>query len=234
MLYFHLKQNLQHTYETGGFSNCTKNEAIRYLRGVYSSKDKFLSDFISDMEHPLLEDLKDFFIQSFDDATPFTYEEAFALVNREFQSLVFCTIDITEMVENLGKTQIKVDGIPVKRKQFAPDGEFVGYKEYDNIYETYEVSGEKLGVEENLYVVKCWCTSTNKEHWLWIEEAYKDEPLDAIASTFRIHKNVIPHIKELKRQGDIMIVEMKEEVTPEGEVVPLTKEQYFNLLTTET
>ena len=69
---------------------------------------------------------------------------------------------------------------------------------------------------------------------MWIDSKYKDKPLEAVASTFHIHKNLIPHIKELKRQGDIMLVEMDEDINPEGEVVPLTAEQYFGLLTSET
>jgi hypothetical protein len=89
-------------------------------------------------------------------------------------------------------------------------------------------------MERDLYAVKCWCTTTQKENWLWIEKKYKDDPLAAIASTFRFHENVIPYIKELKRQGDVMLVEMKKEVHPEGEIIPLTADQYFNLLTAES
>jgi len=63
---------------------------------------------------------------------------------------------------------------------------------------------------------------------------YKDDPLAAIASTFRIAENLIPYIKELKRQGDILIVELTEEIEPKGNVVPLTSEQYFSLLTAES
>jgi aromatic ring-opening dioxygenase LigB subunit len=69
---------------------------------------------------------------------------------------------------------------------------------------------------------------------LWIEEQYKDNPLEAVASTFRLHENVIPHIKEIKRQGDILLLEMNEDVKPEGNVVPLTAAQYFGLLTAQS
>jgi hypothetical protein len=58
--------------------------------------------------------------------------------------------------------------------------------------------------------------------------------LEAIASTFRIHENLIDNISELKRQGDILIVELKEEIDPSGEIVPLTAEQYFGLLTAQS
>jgi hypothetical protein len=73
-----------------------------------------------------------------------------------------------------------------------------------NQYEVHQVENEKLGIfvwgsaNRYSYAVKCWCPSTEKEHWLWIEEAYKDNALTAIASTFRIHENIIPHIRCLK------------------------------------
>ena len=69
------------------------------------------------------------------------------------------------------------------------------------------------------------------------QEKYKDKPLEAVASTFRIHESLIPYIKELKRQGDILLVEMKEgssDIKPEGEIIPLTSEQYFELLTAQS
>jgi hypothetical protein len=58
--------------------------------------------------------------------------------------------------------------------------------------------------------------------------------LTAIASTFVVHKNIIPHIKALKRQGDILLTEMDDDIKPEGEMVSLTKEQYFGLLVAQS
>jgi hypothetical protein len=72
-----------------------------------------------------------------------------------------------------------------------------------------------------------------EEHWLWIEPQYKDNALTAIASTFRIHENIIPHIKCLKRQGDLLICELESEVLPKGNVRPLTAKEYFSLLEAE-
>jgi hypothetical protein len=85
-----------------------------------------------------------------------------------------------------------------------------------------------------VYAVKCWCPSTNKEYWLWIEEQYKDDPLQAIASTFRVHENIISNIKCLKRQGNVLICEMKTNIIPEGNIRPLDKDEYFRLLQVET
>jgi hypothetical protein len=214
--------------------NGTKTDYLKFLKGKYATKERFMEEYVPRVSTTeLLKKLRDFLVDNFDDAKKFTYEEAFKLEDEQFRIKVFETIDISEMVENLGKTKIKVDGKRVIEKKYTKEGEYIGTEENNNIYETYEVSNEKLGLEGKSYVVKCWCTTTNKEHWLWIEEKYKDDPLAAIASTFRVHENILPHIKELKRQGDILMVELDKEVEPKGEIVPLTKEQYFGWLSAQ-
>ena len=236
-------------------------DVVRYLKGIFTNKSRFVGRFINEAlnvvnlmeQHVANKELEDFnhvnpqdfecsefmaeLVELYDKVEPYTYVEAFKLDNREFQALVFGSIDITEMIKELGHERIKTEGKLVNHKQFLPNGEFMGMKEYNNIYETHKVNGSKLGLEEDIYAIKCWCTSTNEEHWLWIDEQFKDEPLKAIASTFRIHENLIPHIKELKRQGDILLVEMnegQEDLKPEGEIIPLTANQYFDLLTAQS
>jgi hypothetical protein len=224
------------------YTDIDNMKVLKYYKGLYRSKAKFKENFIDRIQPHLFDNecyakthkMLNTFMDSFDKTEPFTYAEAFKLENRELQAMVFGTINIGEMIKNLGAVRIKADGIPVKRKIFAKNGEPMGYKEYDNIYETYEVDGKGLGLDSKLYAIKCWCTSTNKEHYLWINEEHKNNPLEAIASTFMIHSNLIPFIKELKRQGDVLLVELTKDVNPEGEIVSLTKEQYFSLLTAES
>ena len=235
MISYILPNGLKYNPSTETFNNSeSKISVLRYLKGIYPNIKRFKNNFIKIVNNENIKELKQFFIDNYEEVDPFSYKESFEIKDQEFQSLVFGSINIVDMIKNLGSERIKVDGIKVKRKVFSEYGEFLGYKEYDNIYEIYEVSGKKLSLNNNVYVIKVWCTSTNKEHWLWIEEKYKNDPLEAIASTFRIHENLIPHIKELKRQGDIMLVELKNDVKPEGNIVPLTSKQYFDLLTTET
>lgn len=212
------------------------NENIfRYLKGVYPKRYRFESaiDWMERGEE-LSRSIRSLLLDGYELAKPFSYVEAFQLKDPTFRSIVFGSIDIREMIMNMKHERVRVDGIPVRHKVFAPNGEFLGWKNKDNIYELYSVDGEDLNIKEKLFVVKCWCTSTNKEHWIWVEPEYAKDALTAIASTFRVHENVIPHIKEIKRQGDILILEMKKQVKPEGKVVPLTKEQYFGLLTAES
>ncbi len=240
------------------YSKISNKDVVRYLKGIFRNKNRFEHRFINEIksvygkvlemekngeldfykettpENFICNDKMDELLELYDNAKTFTYAEAFTLENQEFQSLVFGSIDIVEMISELGHERLCTDGKPVKHKVFSETGEFLGYNEYDNIYEVHKVNGKNLGLNEDLYALRCWCTTTNKEHWLWIEEEYKDSPLEAVASTFRIHENLIPHIKELKRQGDVLLVEMEEDIKPEGEIVPLTSEQYFSLLTCQS
>lgn len=233
-------------------------DVIRFLKGVFTNKTRFESRFINEfkgVKHTMkrmLEageldnydqvDLNDWecdaqmdeLLAIYDDVKPFSYAEAFKIEDEEFKIMVFGSIDIEEMIEELGHTRIKTEGKKVNHKTFNRNGEFTGMKEYDTIYETHEVDGTKLGLEENIFALRCWCTTTDKEHWLWIEDQFKDQPLEAVASLCRVHEDLIPNIKEIKRQGDILLIEMKEDVEATGEIVPLNADQYFSLLTAQS
>lgn len=230
-----LSHNLTYSYEDDKFAQCSKIDAVRYLKGLYSNKTRFEADFLSEFApQKIFDPIREFMLESWDDAPQFSYREAFDLKDQTFQRMVFTSVDIADMMENLGKERVAADGIEVSRKVFDSNGEFSHNKEYNNVYETYKINGKELNLRSSVYAVRCWCTSTENEHWLWIDEQYADDPLSAIASTFHMHENVIPHITELKRQGDIMLVELDEDVTPEGNTRPLTKDEYFGLLTSET
>jgi hypothetical protein len=171
----------------------------------------------------------------FENATPFSYAEVFKLESVTFQKSVFDTIDIKEMMEALGAERVMVEGIQTNNKIFNHSGQLDGVSDIHNVFELYKAKGDKLGLpDEDLYAVKCWCTSTDNEHFIWVSEDDIKNPLEAIASTFQIHANLKPHIKALKRQGDLLVVELNKEVSPEGEMVKLTADEYFSLLESQS
>ena len=216
------------------------NDLLKYLKTRFSNTGRLTSNFIDaindtiDEPIPVIDELFACILNDFNNVKPYTYEEAFKVSNEVLQSLIFANIDISEMIAELGHTRIKTAGREVKHKQFDSNGTFLGYKDYHVVFETHCVNGSKLNTAGNLYAVRCWCTTTASEHWIWIEDEYKDDPLEAIASTFRIHENLINHITELKRQGDILLVELDKDVTPAGNIVALNAEQYFSLLTAQS
>ena len=225
----------------------TTDSVIRYIRTRYTNKERFVSGFVTPVRDimskisnsstelpPNLITLIDSLVTSWDTAKPYTYAEAFKLKSEAFKSIVFGCIRVPEMIQELGHRRIATAGRPVRHKQFAPDGEFIGYREYDVIFETHQVDGTKLGLRDDIYAVRCWCTTTHNEHWLWIQDEWRNDPLEAIAHTFQVHENLVPYIKELKRQGDVLLVELVQDVEPRGAMVTLSAEQYFGLLTAQS
>lgn len=243
--YDHYNVSFGYQVAKDSFDGIAKEDFIKYLKMVFTNKERFMERFFKKIadgpnkdincEGWDLNNISDWLVNNYDDAIIFNYAEAFSIVDERFRAKVFSAINVGEMVENLGHERIATDGIITKNKKFSPSGEFLGFDEYHNIYETHKLSGEKLGLGDvPLYALKCWCTSTNKEHWLWIGSKFKDDPLNAIASTFFVYKNLLPYIKEFKRHGDILLQELTEDIKPEGELVALTKEQYFGKLTAQS
>lgn len=175
-----------------------------------------------------------------------TYEEAFKIEDRELQTQVFGGINVREMIEHLGYEKVKVDGKHVTRRQYREDGTYEMI-ENDVIYELLKVEVSKLlgddaRVKTYRHAIKCWCTSTGKDHYLWIEDQYATDPLTGIASTCRLQEDLIPHIDTIKRQGDLFLLEFKDGFDPEAPGAidpakpkrPLTAEEYFGLLVAES
>ncbi|MCK5788799.1 MAG: hypothetical protein KAH32_07360, partial [Chlamydiia bacterium] len=117
--------------------------------------------------------------------------------------------------------------------------------EFDQVYELHKVDTTKLmddaddDNDEAVYSIKCWCTSTDEVHWLWVdsEVAGSEDPLEAIASTCMIYESMSGRIKHIIRQGDVFLFEMLDEnyMPNEDEVkVPMKAKEYFRLLKSQS
>ena len=218
------------------------------LEMVKADKDAGEFDFL-DFTIETVENQIEAFIENiseqFDMAEPFTYKEAFELTNVQFQARVWETIDVREMFKNLPSERIHTEGIKTTQNFYNKDGSIRETNvEVDNIYELYKIQTEKIGGTKNsfAYAIKCWCTTTNEEHWLWVEESHalNKDPLSAIASTCRVPSNLrdkdgnlSSNLSGIKRQGDIFLFEFKSNPSTELDtenLVPLTKDEYFGLL----
>jgi hypothetical protein len=58
------------------YDNVSNDEVLKYLKGVYKTKNKFDKEFLVKIKSSFLNDLRKFFNDSFDDCIEFTYEEA--------------------------------------------------------------------------------------------------------------------------------------------------------------
>lgn len=231
---------------TGYQHSITLKQYVRILKMRHSSYQNYIQrevtrEWKSEL-NPDLEIILATLKKHWNKVTAYTYNELFTLDDINIKRFSFNYVGVSEMMKALDATRVATDGILVKYYKYDTEGNKTIVEKH-NVFETYKANlGKNPALRRwswdsrivNAYAVKCWCTSTNKEHWLWIEEQYKNKPLEAIASTFRVHKNIIPHIKCLKRQGDVLLCEMKQKVIPEGEIIPLTAAQYFKLLVAES
>jgi len=240
---------------------------MRYLKGIFTNRNRFYhrfaKDFIEVPKAHLIEleadgylkefeyykgpdqwdmvDVVDRWMEIYDEVEPFNYAEAFRLKDDNFRRLVFTSIGPAEMIKELGYTRLSTEGREVTHKKFNSEGEFLGTETYHTTFEMLEVNAEKIAETDkiNMYAVRCWCTSTDEEHILWVEDIYKNSPLEAIASTCRVPKNLKEDIKEIKRQGDIFLLEFNDSVDKEklknpSKDVPLSADEYFSLLTAQS
>lgn len=218
----------------------------RYLRTQFQDNEmRFTKRFMEPLGNYLSmydvknrDDILKFYQWLWDNMRSYTYKEAFELSDAVFRAKVFSVIDVPSMVKELGHKRINTDGIELTNRVFnIVTGEFED-EPMSQVYEIHKVDGAKLEIDDDLYAIKCWCTSTDQEHWLWTDRISNGEniALKAIASTCMIYKPMLGKIKHIIRQGDVFIFEMTEEVeiTEEDEVVTLPYEEYFKLLKSQS
>jgi hypothetical protein len=234
--------NINYDIENDTFiKNVTIFDFVRYIKGIYTNKERFVNNFLNYFitgvqmyDRPdRIENLKvlDYY---YDLAKPFSYKEAFEIADSGFKALVFGSINIVEMINNLDVERISVEGKLCKHKVYNEDKTFK-YEENNLIYELYKINLKNIGVEATALAVKCWCTTTNKEHWIWVDDKYETlGALEAIASTCVVYEDMIPFIKSIKRQGDVFIFEMTKQIIPTGNKVSLTAKQYFDLIVAQS
>jgi len=185
-------------------------DGIRFLRNKYqNNKKRFVSRFIEVEKKELQmvnlenwEEICDFYENMWDKVTSFSYKEAFNIKDSTFRAKVFSVINVPEMIEHLGSIRIKTEGINLVNRVYNSVLDKFEEKEFTQIYELHEVNGSKLDLNEKVYAIKCWCTSTDEEHWLWVDSgvANHKDPLKAIASTCKVYESMLGKIKHIIRQ----------------------------------
>ena len=97
---------------------------FRYLKGAHPKRNRLenLLNWMTEDEDPNAKRIRNILLDGYEKATPFSYKEAFNLKDANFRAIVFGSIDIRDMIAEMGHERIRVDGMPVKQKVFAPNG----------------------------------------------------------------------------------------------------------------
>ncbi len=177
---------------------------LRIYRQQAKSKEEVLSYFSE-------ADNKQEVARVYDSLMPFTVQEAILLPNSEQRMVSLRGFEIEDIVAKLDAEKIDTQTITKKQirwdKQLKPQ-EVV----FEDTYELFKIGAKILGVdrwwgqEPAIYFVKCQCPSTDRNYFIYVpaKVAKENDAITAIAWTMRFNG------------------------------VPLNKEQYLNLMYTES
>lgn len=207
--------------------------------------------------HESLNDFDQFVSSMWPLIEPVTVQDALIQDNTEDRRVYFDAIGIEKLFKSLDPKLL--DKQTIKKKRVRWDDELNEYDyDFQDVYELYEIEGTKLydkdrwgNVPQPIYAVRCWCTTTNREYWLYVprdaalgdrwwhsgEQAKtKPDAIRAIAWTVRVDVQE-EDIEKIYRQGDIIIAKMKDSAnvtTHTFSPYHLSKEQYLALMYSET
>ena len=247
-----MKQNNfeDYNYTVNNRQGFSLTEALRLWRTKYSDIKDFDKEVIT---HPSLNEFKDFVHEIWDSIEVFTIEDALKIQNTEIRRTYFDCLGVETLFKQLDPILRDKQVIKKKRTRWDDANDAYTY-EFEDVYELYEIDGKKLFNKDQwgreprpVYAVRCWCTTTNREYWLYVNETaamgfegrFGWNPADnkpeydairCIAWTIRVdHSN----LERIYRQGDIIVAKLSDESVPVRDY-HLTKQDYLSLMYSET
>jgi len=245
------------TYIVNGREGFDLSTALKLWKTKYEDDYRdFKKEVIT---HESLNDFEEFVSSMWPLIETVSIQDALIQENTEDRRVYFDAIGIEKLFKSLDPKLL--DKQTIKKSRTRWDDEFNEYThEFEDVYELYEIAASKMftvdrwGNEprDHIYAVRCWCTTTNREYWLYVprwaalgeswwsssEGATKAsaDAIRAIAWTVRLDVP-IGHVERIYRQGDIIVAKIKTEITEDTmSALPyhLSKEDYLQLMYSET
>ena len=232
-------------YIVNGRAGYELTTALRLWKTKYQTDFR---DFVRDVTpHESLFDFRDFVESMWEDIIPVTVEEGLSQANAEDRRNYFDAIGVEKLFKQLNPELKDRQVIKKKRTRWDSNNDSFEY-EFEDVYELYEIPADKLFDKDRygrmnnpVYAVRCWCTTTNREYWLyvnreaatgnrWTSDDDKYDAIHAIAWTIRID---VTNPERIYRQGDIIVAKLSSE-SKNTEPYHITKEQYLSLMYSET
>lgn len=244
----------QYKYVVNNQDGFDLTTALRLWKTKYQDD---IRDFFKDViTHDQLQDFGYFVEECWNRIEPVTVEEALKVANLEERRTYFDAIGIEKLFKSLDPKLLDKQVIDKKRTRWDDDNKEYEYV-FEDVYELYEIDGKKLYDKDRwgndpqpIYAVRCWCTTTNREYWLYVpreaalggtwwhtsKNGGDPDAIRAIAWTVRID---VPeeNVEKIYRQGDIIVAKIKGPAKlKESTFTPyhLSKEQYLSLMYSET
>lgn len=204
--------------------------------------------------HPALGELAAHITKSWDSITPLTVQDALQQKHIEHRRLYFWAVGIIRIFRDLDP--VLLDKQTIVKNNNRWDGHMQHYTEkIEDTYELYQIDGNKLFNREttlgipafsqreaaDVYAVRCWCTSTNREYWIyvnrtaalgssWTSDNDKPDAVRAIAWTIRLD---ITKPEKIYRQGDVIIAKASSD-SKKVSGYHLSKADYLRLMYSES
>lgn len=246
-------------YSVSGRNGFGLTEALRLWKAKYPEYVDFKKDVI---KHESLEDFGIFVKEVWDTIEPVTVAESFKQDNLEVRRVYFNCVGIRRMFAELKPELIDSQTITKSRVNWDEDNN-EEVRVFKDVYELYKIDKRKLVADQkefediknwrlrqslgnDIFAVRCWCTTTNREYWIYVpesgamlrrsfEERMQNVPptydaIQAIAWTIRIN---VSNPERIYRQGDIIVVK-KGKDSADMWNYNLSKQQYLDLMYSET
>lgn len=244
------------TYNVSGIRDLGLDQAMRLWRAKYETIEHFRRGVV---KSPLLNEFYEFMMEMWDDIKPVSIEEAFQQKNAELRRVYFECIGVVNIFKQLDPEMVDRQVIKKKRASWDDDNVEIEY-EFEDVYELYRIPSKKLfgdaesnwqfrGDDVFVYAVRCWCTSTAREYWLYVnddaaihedeisigrgrarQKPQKFDAIRAIAWTIRIG---IDKPEKIYRQGDVIIAKAAPRAK-EVALYHLNRQQYLELMYSES
>lgn len=190
------------------YINRVRFDDLQIVMSIYQRQERSKEEVLSFFSQPANREIV---ARDYDQVTPIVVADAIKLSNTEQRMVALRSFEPEEIAEGLDAQLL--DSQTVEKKHIRWDKNLKPYEHtFRDTYELYKVSSDALGIESrwstvnDIYIVKCECPSTDRLYYLYVPEeaAANKDALEAIAWTMRFNDQ------------------------------PLTKQQYLNLMYTET
>jgi hypothetical protein len=244
------------TYIVNGREGFDLSTALKLWKTKYADDYRDFQKAV--ITHESLNDFEEFVSSMWPLIEVVTVQDALIQENTEDRRVYFDAIGIEKLFKSLDP--MLLDKQTIKKKRTRWDDEFKEYThEFEDVYELYRIEASKMFTKDrwgneprnHIYAVRCWCTTTNREYWLYVprwaalgeqwwsgdeHDKTRADAIRAIAWTVRLDVP-ISHVEKIYRQGDIIVAKVKDEITPDTlSALPyhLSKEDYLQLMYSET
>jgi len=210
--------------------------AAKIWKKTYKDFPEFHAAIIAPAKSSTYDEFGENMLAEWNEIPDITVTEAFSVMNIEVRRLCFKAIGVIELFKTLNPTIVHKDIIDYNNIVTDSLGNQKKVAQVDH-YELYKIDGNKLFPEETslwrtdratIYAVRCWCTTTNREYWIYVPKAIgeKNDALEAIAWTVIVAHTDVEYIY---RQGDVIIAKLSEQSKSR---MPhhLSKDEYVKLL----